>query len=93
MSQRYFKDVPSSDGSKASAYVVLDKVANVPTSAWHSDSLVQYGGKTYTVSENVVCYNATAGRWFKSLGEALVCADHADLYVDANNVVRGVEVR
>ena len=85
--------VPSSDGSKASAYVVLDKVANVPTSAWHSDSLVQYGGKTYTVSENVVCYNATAGRWFKSLGEALVFADHADLYVDANNVVRGVEVR
>lgn len=85
--------VPSSDSSRASAYVVLDKVSGVPTSAWRSDKLVQYGGKTYTVSDNVVCYNAAADRWFKSLGEALVFADTADLYVDANNVIRGVEVR
>ena len=85
--------VPSSDGSRATSYVVLDKLSNVPVSAWRSDTLVQVGGRNYTVSENVVCYNATADRWFKTLGDALVYADHADLYVDANGVVRGVEVR
>lgn len=83
----------STDSSKAAGYVVLDKVASVPTSAWRSENLVQYGGKTYTVSDNVMCYNATADRWFKTLAEALIYADKVDIYVDSNNVIRGVEVR
>ena len=85
--------VPSSDGSKASSYVVLDKVSGVPVSAWRSPELVQYNGTTYTVSDNVMCYNAAAGRWFDSLAEALVFADKVDLYVDKSGVVRGVEAR
>ena len=85
--------VPTADDQKVAAYVVLDQLKNVPVSAWRSDKLVQFDGVAYTVSENVVCYNKTTGRWFDSLGEALVFADRADLYVDANHVVRGVEVQ
>ena len=83
---------PPVTGDRAAGYVNLTAVKNVPVSAWRSETLVYYGGVTYTVSENVVCYNKTAGVWFDSLGAALAFGEKMTLYIDANQVVRGVEV-
>ena len=83
--------VPTADGKKVTGYVILDEVKNVSTSSFRSDSLVYHNGRSYTVSEDVVCYNKTTGTWL-SLGAALAFSDSCTLYIDGNNIVRGVEV-
>ena len=83
--------VPNVDGERVSAYVILDAVKNVSTSSFRSSTLVYHNGRTYEVSEDVVCYNKASGTWL-SLGAALAFADKCTLYIDDNNIVRGVEV-
>lgn len=83
--------VPNMDGERVSAYVMLDAVKNVPTSAFRSSTMAYHNGKTYEVSEDVVCYNKTTGTWL-SLGAALAFADKCTMYIDDNGIVRGVEV-
>ena len=53
----------SSDGSQVCAAVGLKKLENVPNSAWKSADYVTVGGVTYPVSEDVVCYNRTTGKY------------------------------
>ena len=84
--------MPPVSGDRPAGYVSLSAVKNVPVSAWRSETLVYVDNTAYTVSENVVCYNKTAGVWFDSLGAALAFGEKMTLYVDANQVVRGLEV-
>ena len=49
-------------------------------------------GTTYTVSEDVACYNDTTDAWFESLGRCLAFDGKMSLFVDSRNVVRGIEV-
>lgn len=83
--------VPDADGKRVSAYVILDAVKNVPTSAFRSSTVVYHNGRTYEVSEDVVCYNKATGGWL-SLGAALAFADQCTMYIDDNGIVRGVEI-
>ena len=83
--------VPTADGEKVTSYIILDGVKNVSTASFRSDSLVYHNGRAYTISEDVACYNKTTGTWL-SLGAALAFSDHCTLYIDDNNIVRGIEV-
>ena len=83
--------VPAADGERVTSYVILDEVRNVSTASFRSDTLVYHNGRSYTVSEDVVCYNRTTGTWLP-LGSALAFSERCSLYVDGNNIVRGVEV-
>lgn len=68
----------------------LTALKGVSNSAWVGDKAVTCGGRTYTVPEDVLCYNADADRWI-TLEAARDYADSADLYV-RGGVVRIIEV-
>ena len=72
--------------------VTLTKLADVPASAWIGDTAVNYGGQTYTVPSDVICYNRDAGTWFADLAAAKAYGGTMDLYVK-DDVVRAIEVR
>ncbi len=78
---------------RLSAYVVLKEIEGVSASDFRSSSVVVVNGTTYTVSEEVSCYNVTTGEWFASLGRCLAFDGKMSLFVDSRNVVRGIEVR
>ena len=82
-----------SSGQRLSAYVVLKEVEDVYASDFRSSSVVVVNGTTYTVSEDVACYNDTTDAWFESLGRCLAFDGKMSLFVDSRNVVRGIEVR
>ena len=86
----------SSDGSQVCAAVGLKKLENVPNSAWKSAEYVTVGGVTYAVSEDVVCYNRTTGKYV-TLSAARAFASAANLYYDRTpdqgGKIRVVEVR
>ncbi len=69
----------------------LTRMQNVSNSAWNGQGLVTIGGRGYTVSDDVPCYNADSGTWL-SLSEAHAYADTADVYV-SDGVVRVIEVK
>lgn len=80
------------DGNgKVVSSVKLERLDNVTNAAWESEKNVLIGGKSYAVSDEVVCYNRTTGRWPK-LSEARAFADSMTLYVDEFGVIRGVQV-
>ena len=54
---------------------------NVPNSAWTTAGLVNVGGITYPVAENVVCYNRKTGS-FTTLGAARAWSGTTNLYYD-----------
>ena len=85
-----------SAGSKVVASFSLKALENVPNSAWKSSEFVTVNGVTYPVSENVVCYNRTTGK-FLSLSAARAFASTATLYYDRSveegGKIRVVEVR
>lgn len=83
--------VSAADSSKVAGLVKLTEVADVPSSAWTGRTLVSAGGRTYSVAENVVCYNKSADT-FVSLSTAHAFAEKCNLYVDCHNVVRAIEV-
>ncbi|MGO5050446.1 S-layer homology domain-containing protein [Dysosmobacter sp. Sow4_B12] len=68
----------------------LTKLSNVPNSAWSGKTAVTVGGRTYTVPEDVACYNSAAKSWL-TLSQAHGYADTANLYV-SDGVVRVIEV-
>ncbi len=71
---------------------MLKKLAGVSNGAWNGNLSVTVDGATYTVAEDVVCYNRTAGV-FMSLSAAKAQAGSANLYCDgAGNRIRIVEV-
>ena len=59
--------------------------------AWTGKSAVSAGGVTYSVPENVLCYNRDNGRRM-TLENAKAYAKRAALYVE-DGIVRALEVK
>ena len=70
----------------------LDKLGDVPASAWVGRTAVNYGGRTYTVPSSVLCWNRNNGTWFDKLETALDYGGKRDIYVK-DGVVRVIEIR
>ena len=81
----------SADGSRYTSVLELKELRSVANSAWAGDSAVTVSGRTYTVPEDVACYNAATRRWL-TLDQAHAFAERSNLYVDGSGVVRVVEV-
>jgi len=79
-------------GDRAAGFVQLREIREVPLSAWRSQDLLYYENVAYTVSRDIACYNSAADVWFANLSDALAFGEEFTIYVDSNNVVRGVEV-
>ena len=75
---------------KVAGVRVLDELKNISGSAWSGRSAVTVGGKTYTVPEDIACYNRDTGNWM-TLSEARAYSDQANLYVE-DGIVRVLEV-
>lgn len=86
------ENVGSASYRKVTAYVVLRGIEKVPTAAFRSERLLSLDGAAYAVDADVVCYNAVTGTWFSSLSAALSYAGQCTVYVDADNIVRAIEV-
>ena len=69
----------------------LTKFSGVASAAWLGKSAVTYSGQTFTVPENVACYNRDSGTWFADLDAALAYKGTMNLYV-SDGVVRVIEV-
>lgn len=78
-------------GTGFSRFKELEKLGRVSRNAWIGEEAVLYGGRTYTVSENVQCYNEDAKNWV-TLEAALAYADTVTLY-EKDGVIRIVEVK
>lgn len=78
-------------GTGFSMLVKLTQLSKVSKSAWIGESAVTFGGKTYEVSENVLCYNLDSKEWV-TLDEAMAYADTANLYAK-DGVIRVIEVK
>lgn len=72
----------------------LTPVRNVPASAWREGESVYFDGELYTVGKGIdnCCYNRDGGVWFRNLNAAIAYGGRLTIYVDDDNVVRGVEV-
>ena len=77
-------------GTGYSRLVKLTQLTNVSASAWIGKSAVIFNGKTYEVSETVLCYNLDSKEWV-TVEQALAYSDTANLYAK-DGVVRIVEV-
>lgn len=82
----------TADGKRLSGYTALTKLSGVANSAWIGQSAVTAGGKTYSISDSVLCYNRSAGSWI-TLSQAHAFAAACNLYVDSYDVIRVVEVQ
>lgn len=77
-------------GTGYSRLVKLTQLTNVSDSAWIGKSAVIFNGKTYEVSETVLCYNLDSKEWV-TVEQALAYSDTTNLYAK-DGVVRIVEV-
>ena len=76
-----------------SQMLTLDKLGEVSASAWIGKTAVNYGGRTYTVPSDVLCWNRDGGSWLDGGAEAaLAYGGTMSLYV-RDGVVRVIEVR
>ena len=76
-----------------SQMLTLDKLGEVSASAWIGTTAVNYGGRTYTVPSNVLCWNRDGGSWLDGGAEAAIAyGGTMNLYV-RDGVVRVIEVR
>ena len=74
-----------------SSLIELTKLDDVSKSSWIGQSAVTFGGRTYEVPEDVLCYNVDSQEW-TTLEKALAYAETADLFAK-DGVIRVVEVR
>ena len=72
-------------------FVKLTALKNVSLQSWTGTSSVLYGGKSYPVAMDVLCYNADSRDWV-TLEQAKAYSNTMDLYVH-NGIVRVIEVR
>ena len=79
------------NGSGFSSLIKLSKMANVSKDAWIGKDAVTFGGRTYEVPQDVLCYNLDSKEW-TTLEKALAYADTANLYAK-DGVIRVVEVK
>ena len=76
-----------------SQMLTLDKLGEASASAWIGTTAVNYGGRTYTVPSDVLCWNRDGGSWLDGGVEAaLAYGGTMSLYV-RDGVVRVIEVR
>ena len=76
-----------------SQMLTLDKLSDVASTAWIGKTAVNYGGRTYTVSSDALCWNRDGGSWLDGGVEAaLAYGGTMNLYV-RDGVVRVLEVR
>ena len=88
-----FVAVKLRDDGRLQTLSVLDKLGEVSASAWIGTTAVNYGGRTYTVPSNVLCWNRDGGSWLDGGAEAaLAYGGTMNLYV-RDGVVRVIEVR
>ena len=83
--------VAARTNSAGTAFVMMErltKVDNVSSASWIGDKSVVFGGRSYAVPEEVLCYNEDSGRW-TDLTAARNYGGVIDLYVK-DGVVRVV---
>lgn len=73
------------------ALVKLIEVKDVPNAAWSGKGSVTVGGRTYLISEDILCYNKDTKSWV-TLSEAHAYSDKCNLYIH-NGQVRVIEVK
>ena len=78
-------------GTGFSSLIKLTELKNVTENAWIGKEAVTFGGQTYSVPTDVLCYNVDSQDWV-TLDQALAYSDSANLYVK-DGVVRVVEVQ
>jgi len=69
----------------------LTRLSSVSNSAWSGTGAVTFGGRTYTVPEDVLCYNSAAKSWL-TLSQAHAYAAVSTLYADEYGIIRGIIV-
>jgi len=77
--------VTSLDGSRVIAAVELTAIRKVSRSDFKTvgeETTLTVNGVTYPVADNVQCYNAAAGEWFKSLDDARRFSSTLTAYYD-----------
>lgn len=77
-------------GGRFAQVTKLEKLKDVPNSAWSSPDGVTVGGRFYAVAEDVLCYNKTTGKWM-TLSAGHAYAEESNLYV-LDGIVRVVEI-
>jgi len=87
----YVKATLAGGKSRFTEVETLAKLAGVPNTAWVGRSAVTVNARTYTVPNDVPCYNTSSGEWV-SLDKAHAFAGQCDLYVE-DGVVRAIEVK
>lgn len=88
-----FVAVKLRDDGRLQTLSVLDKLGEVSASAWIGTTAVNYGGRTYTVPSDVLCWNRDGGSWLDGGAEAAIAyGGTMNLYV-RDGVVRVIEVR
>ena len=78
-------------GTGFSQVIELTELKNVSVNAWVGKAAVTFGGRTYEVPENVLCYNVDSREWV-TLDQAMAYSKTANLHV-RDGVVRVVEVQ
>ncbi len=88
----YVMATSDSSGETYSALKELEKLAEVPNTAWSGQGVVTMNGRSYTVASDVICFNRDTAAWI-TLDEAHAYATSADLYASDDGVIRAIEVR
>lgn len=86
-----FIGVAESVNGQAAGVVQLEKLEDVPYTAWSGHDLVMANGTPYKVAEDVGCFNQATNS-FVSFSEAKSFGSRANLYVDEHHIVRIIEV-
>lgn len=82
----------NSNESGFSQMLTLDKLGEVSASAWIGKTAVNYGGRTYTVPSDVLCWNRDGGSWLDGGAEAAISyGGTMNLYVK-DGIVRAIEI-
>ena len=79
-------------GKTFAKVTVLPRQLNIPASSWIGTSALNAGGRTFTVPENVSCYNLDAEEWMPDLASALAYGRDVTIYTQ-DGVVRVLTVK
>ena len=79
-------------GTMFTSFDTMSKLSNISSGAWIGKTAVNYGGRTYEVASDVLCYNADTGKWMDDLDAAKNYGGTMNLYA-YDGVIRIVEVK
>ena len=86
----YVAVVADATGMNFASIQRLNKLEEVPNTAWTGQSAVTMNGQTYTVPSNVQCYNKGIHEWI-TLEEAHAYAKECNMY-ESEGIIRIIEV-